>query len=105
MQWELDQLVHAVGEHIAVESPALDCLPGIAVTAVRNGRARILSTVTALVRSATATSCADCESLARELDALVERQDVVERKAFRNCDCRDMRHGGDATRVLQQTTR
>jgi hypothetical protein len=103
MQWELDQLVHALGEHIAVESPALDGLPEIAVTAVKNGRARILSTVTALVRSATATSCADCESLARELDALVERQDMVERKAFRKGDCRDMRHGGDVTRALQQT--
>jgi hypothetical protein len=103
MQWELDQLVHALGEHIAVESPALDGLPEIAVTAVKNGRARILSTVTALVRSATATSCADCESLARELDALVERQDMVERKALRNGDCGEMRHGRDVTRALQQT--
>ena len=100
MQWELDQLVRAVGEHIAIESPALDGLPEIAVAAAKNGQVRILSTVAALVRSATAASCADCESLARELDALVERQDIVERKAFRKGDRREMPHGRDVTRVL-----
>jgi hypothetical protein len=100
LQGELDQLVRAVGEHVAVESPALDGLPEVAVVAVKNGQARILSTVAALVRSAVATNCADCESLAGELDALVERQDIVERKAFRSGDCRDMRLGRDVRRTV-----
>jgi hypothetical protein len=105
MQGELDQLVRAVGEHLAVESPALDGLPEIAVAAAKNGQARILSTVAALVRSATATNCDDCESLAGELDALVERQDIVERKAFRSRDCRDMRRGRDVRRAVGADTR
>jgi hypothetical protein len=94
MQWELDQLVRAVGEHIAVETPTLDELPEMAAAAVKSGRARILSTVAALVRSATTTNCNECESLAAELNALVERQDIVERKALRKNDYRDTRHGG-----------
>jgi len=104
MQWELDQLVHTVGEHVAVESPALDGLPDIVVAEAKDGQARILSTMAALVRSATAANCDDCESLAGELNVLVERQDFVERKAFRKRDCRDMRRGGDARRAVGADT-
>ena len=104
MQWEVDQLAHAVGEHIAVESSALDVLPRIAVEAVKRGRGRILSTVAALVHSATATNYTDCESLAGELDALVERQDIVERKALRKKNYRDTRNGGAVRRAVRADT-
>ena len=52
MRWELDSLVSALGEHLAVETTALAGLPGTAARAVRDGQVQILSTLTALVRSA-----------------------------------------------------
>ena len=58
------------GEHLAVVSPALDGLPEIVVAAAKDGQARILSTMAALVRSASATYCDDCELLAGELNVL-----------------------------------
>jgi hypothetical protein len=105
MQRELDQLVRTVGEHFAVESPELDGLPEIVVASAKNGQARILSTMADLMRSATAANCDDCEALAGELNALVGRQDFLERKAFRTRDCPAMRFGGDARRAVGAGTR
>ena len=99
MRWELDLLVSALGEHLAVETTALAGLPGIAARAVRDGQVRILSTLTALVRSAKDLDYGDCESLAGELDELLQHQDIVERRAFRKHDS-VRRHGGNARRAV-----
>jgi len=100
MRWELDALVSALSEHLAVETTALAGLPGAAARAVRDGQVEILSTLTALVRSAKDIDYRDCESLAGQLDALLQHQDVVERRAFRKHDSRDRRRGGNARRAV-----
>ena len=82
MRWELDLLVSALGEHVAVETNALVGLRGIAARAVHDGQAQILLTLTALLRSATDLDYGACESLARELGELLQHQDIVERRAF-----------------------
>jgi hypothetical protein len=84
MRWELDRLVDALNEHLLLESPALNTLPDAARSLANDGRVRILSTLAALVRAARAgAEHDDCESLAAELDELLELQDVVERQALR----------------------
>ncbi len=100
MRWELDLLVSALGEHLAVETTELAGLPGIAARAVRDGQVRILSVLTVLVRSAKDLDYGDCESLAGELDELLQHQDILERRAFRKHDSSDRRPGGNARRAV-----
>jgi len=90
MRWELDLFVDALTEHLLVESPVLDALPDAAGSAAKDGRTRILSTLTALRRSARpGAQCGDCARLAADLDELVDVQDGVERQALRNYGLRD----------------
>ena len=55
--------------------------PGAGV--VRNGHVRILATMTALVTDEAESDGRHAEALASELDALLELQDIVERREFR----------------------
>jgi len=90
MRWELDLFVDALTEHLLVESPVLDALPDAAGSIARDGQTRILSTLTALRRSARpGAQCGDCARLAAELDELVDVQDGVERQALRNHGLQD----------------
>jgi hypothetical protein len=92
MRWELGRLADALTEHLLVESPALDALPDVASAVAKDGQARILSTLTALVhRAQSGAECDDCEPLAAELNDLLELQDAVERQALRT---NDLRNGG-----------
>ena len=84
MRWELDRLVDTLNEHLLAESSALNSLPEAARSVANDGRVRIRSTLVALVRAAgTGAEHDECESLAAELDELLELQDAAERKALR----------------------
>lgn len=84
MQWELYGLRHAFAQHVTAESAVVSMLPDADAEAVRHGRKRIVSTLTALARySSTTAGYGECESFAIELHELLERQDLLERRALR----------------------
>jgi hypothetical protein len=84
LQWELHGLMHAFAEHVTAESAGFGMLPDADAEAVRHGRARIVSTLAALARySDTTAGYGECESFARELYELLERQDLLERRTLR----------------------
>jgi len=84
LQWELYGLMYAFAQHVTAESAGVGVLPDAAEVAVRDGRTRIVSTLAALARySHTTAGYGECESLAMELDQLLERQDLLERRTLR----------------------
>ena len=84
LQWELYGLTRAFAEHVSAESVGFSMLPDADAEAVQHGRARIVSTLAALARySNTTAGYGECESFARELYELLERQDLLERRALR----------------------
>jgi hypothetical protein len=84
MQSELYGLMHAFAENVTAESADLSMLPDAAAAAVRDGRARIVSTLAALARySNTTAGYGECEAFAIELHELLERQDLLERRTLR----------------------
>jgi hypothetical protein len=84
MQWELYGLMYAFARHVTAESAGVRTLPDAAAVAVRDGRARIVSTLAALARySNTTAGYGECESFAIELHELLERQDLLERRTLR----------------------
>jgi hypothetical protein len=84
LQWELYGLMHAFAQHVTAESADLSMLHDADAEAVRHGRERIVSTLAALARcSNTAAGYGESESFAGELYELLERQDLLERRALR----------------------
>lgn len=58
---------------------------------VRDGQRRILAAMRSLVADEAESDGSHAEALAVELDALVERQDVIERRGFRLARSRPLR--------------
>lgn len=83
VQWELARLGEVLREHLAAEASMLEGLPDPGADLVRDGQVRILATMTALVTDETECDGSHVEALASELDALLELQDIVERREFR----------------------
>jgi hypothetical protein len=80
---ELGRFVDALRAHLVCESSVLEILREPDARVVRGGHARILAAVTALVSDEVATDGSHVEGLASQLDALLELQDIVERRQFR----------------------
>jgi hypothetical protein len=76
-------LVEVLGEHLALESSMLEVLPEPDADVVREGQLRILATLTELAMDEAQSDGDHVEALASELDALLELQDIVERREFR----------------------
>jgi hypothetical protein len=84
LQFELYGLIRAFAQHVTAESTGAIMVPDAAAEAVRHGRARIVSTLAALARySNTTAGFGESESFAIELHQLLERQDLLERRALR----------------------
>ncbi len=84
MQSELYGLMRAFAQHVTAESAGFSELHDDDAEAVRHGRAQIVSTLAALERySKTTADYGECESFARELYELLERQDLLERRTLR----------------------
>jgi hypothetical protein len=76
-------LVEVLGEHLALESSMVEVLPEPDADIVRDGQLRILATLTELVTDEAQSDGGHVAALASELDALLELQDIVERREFR----------------------
>ena len=83
VQRELARLVDVLREHLAVESSMLELLSEPDADVVRDGQLRILATLLELVTNEAETDGSQVEALASELDALLELQDILERREFR----------------------
>lgn len=88
---ELARFVDMLREHLAVESSMLEHLSEPEARVVRDGQRRILAAMRSLVADEAESDGSHAEALAVELDALVERQDVIERRGFRLARSRPLR--------------
>ena len=80
---EFDWFASALAEHLAVESSTVAGLPESAARDLRDGQERILSTLRSLGADLGVDRDGDDrESLAMQLDTLLELQDDAERRSF-----------------------
>jgi|SRR6476660_1693555 hypothetical protein len=83
LRQELERLISAFTEHLALESPTIAELPESLARELRRGQDRITSTLRSLGAEVdTMGEGAHCESLTAQLDALLELQEDAERRAF-----------------------